>query len=114
MLPAMPLPRAGLPVSKAMLRVGPPLYAGRASIGAKPTRLPPSPPIKPAAENPAHLSCRATGWPRGGLYHHAAPAADEGRLRRELARLAARWPTYGYRRLAARLRREGWSVDGKR
>jgi transposase InsO family protein len=27
--------------------------------------------------------------------------------------LAARWPTYGYRRLTAMLRREGWSVNGK-
>jgi putative transposase len=31
-----------------------------------------------------------------------------------LGRLAARWPTYGYRRLTAMLRREGWSVNGKR
>ena len=31
-----------------------------------------------------------------------------------LGRLAARWPTYGYRRLTVMLRREGWSVNGKR
>ena len=35
-------------------------------------------------------------------------------MRRALGRLAARWPTYGYRRLTAMLRREGWSVNGKR
>lgn len=28
--------------------------------------------------------------------------------------MAARWPTYGYRRLTAILRREGWSVNSKR
>jgi putative transposase len=35
-------------------------------------------------------------------------------LRRALRRLSARWPTYGYRRLTVMLRREGWSVNGKR
>jgi transposase InsO family protein len=60
------------------------------------------------------LICRATGWPRSSLYHDAAPAADETRLRRALRRLAARWPTYGYRRLTAMLRRGGWSVNEKR
>jgi hypothetical protein len=67
-----------------------------------------------AAEYPVRLVCRATGWPRSSLYHDAAPAADEGRLRRALARLAAWWPTYGYRWLTAMLRREGWMVNGKR
>ena len=60
------------------------------------------------------LICRATGWPRSSVYHDAAPADDEGRLRRALGRLAARWPTYGYRRLTAMLRREGCLVHGKR
>ncbi|MBV8555594.1 MAG: transposase, partial [Planctomycetaceae bacterium] len=67
-----------------------------------------------AADHPVRLICRATGWPRSSVYHDAAPAADEGRLRRALARLAARWPTYCYRRLTAMLRREGWAVNGKR
>jgi putative transposase len=59
------------------------------------------------------LICQATGWPRSSVYHEAAPAADEQRLRRAPVRLASRWPTYGYRRLAVMLRREGWSVNGK-
>jgi putative transposase len=67
-----------------------------------------------AAEYPVRLICRATGWPRSSVHHDAAPAVDEGRLRRALGRLAARWPTYGYRRLTAMLRREGWSINGKR
>ncbi len=65
-------------------------------------------------EYPLRLICRATGWPRSSIYREDAPAADEGRLRRALGRLTARWPTYGYRRLTAMLRREGWSVNGKR
>jgi putative transposase len=60
------------------------------------------------------LICRATGWPRSSVYHDVAPDADDARLRRALGRLAARWPTYGYRRLTAMLRREGWTVNSKR
>ena len=59
-----------------------------------------------SVEYPLRLICRATGWPRSSVYHDAAPAADEGRLRRALRRLAARWHTYGYRRLTVMLRRE--------
>ena len=67
-----------------------------------------------AAEYPVRLICRVTGWPRSGVYRRPAPAADEGRLRRALGRLAAHWPTYGYRRLTIMLRRERWSVNGQR
>jgi putative transposase len=65
-------------------------------------------------EYPVRLICRATGWPGSSVYHAAAPAVDEGRLRRAIGRLAPRWPTYGYRRLTIMLRREAWSVNGKR
>ena len=67
-----------------------------------------------AADYPARLTCRATGWPRSSLYRRAEPPADEGRLWQALARLAGEWPAYGYRRLTALLRREGWRVNGKR
>src|SRR5262249_12870024 len=67
-----------------------------------------------ATEYPLRLTCRATGWARSSAYHDAAPSADECGVGRGLGRLAARWPTYGYRRLTAMLRREGWSVNGKR
>jgi hypothetical protein len=56
-----------------------------------------------AADYPARLICRATGWPCSSVYYDAAPVADEGRLRRALGRLATRWPTYGYRRLTVML-----------
>jgi hypothetical protein len=64
-----------------------------------------------AADYPLRLICRATGWRRSTIYHEAA---DEGRLRRAIGRLAASWPTYGYRRLTLMLRREGWPVNAKR
>jgi transposase InsO family protein len=42
------------------------------------------------------------------------PRADEADLGAALQRLAGQWPTYGYRRLTALLRRAGWVVNGKR
>jgi transposase InsO family protein len=67
-----------------------------------------------AGEHPVRLLCRALGCPRAGLYREAAAPADEAALRRDVERLAGRWPTYGYRRLTALLGREGWAVNGKR
>jgi transposase InsO family protein len=67
-----------------------------------------------ATAYPVRLICRATGWPRSSLYRRAVPPADEGRLRRAVRRLAGAWPTYGYRRLTAMLRREGWTANRKR
>jgi putative transposase len=66
-----------------------------------------------AGEHPVRLLCRVLGCPRAGLYRAAAPP-DEADLRRDVERLAGAWPTYGYRRLTAMLRREGWAVNGKR
>jgi transposase InsO family protein len=67
-----------------------------------------------ADEYPVRLICRATDWPRSSLYAEATPPAGEAELRRALTRLAGAWPTYGYRRLTAMLRREGRSVNAKR
>ena len=39
---------------------------------------------------------------------------EEERLRAAVLRLAGQWPTYGYRRITALLRRERWAVNGKR
>ena len=64
---------------------------------------------------PARLVCRLLDFPRCQLYR--APghdAADDQALRAALLRLAGQWPTYGYRRLTALLRREGQQVNGKR
>ena len=35
-------------------------------------------------------------------------------LRSQIQRIALRWPTYGYRRVHAELRRHGWTVNHKR
>jgi putative transposase len=67
-----------------------------------------------AEDYPVRLVCRATGWPRSSLYLTAIAPADEAELRAALVRLAGEWPTFGYRRLTAMLRREGRAVNGKR
>jgi transposase InsO family protein len=67
-----------------------------------------------ARDYPVRLICRATGWPRSSLYTAATPPAGEAELRQALTRLAGAWPTYGYRRLTALLRREGRPVNAKR
>jgi putative transposase len=64
---------------------------------------------------PARLVCRLLDFPRCRLYRvpDVDPSADAP-LREALKRLAGQWPTYGYRRLTALLRREGQEVNGKR
>ncbi len=53
------------------------------------------------------------GLPRSSFYHQPQPDANAA-LRVPLHDLAAHYPTYGYRRLTALLRREGWKVSHKR
>jgi putative transposase len=66
-------------------------------------------------EYPARLVCRLLGFPRCQLYRPPAAASDaDADLRAALERLAGQWPTYGYRRLTALLKREGLAVNGKR
>jgi putative transposase len=64
---------------------------------------------------PARLVCRLLDFPRCQLYRTPGDAGEQDApLREALTRLAGQWPTYGYRRLTALLRREGWAVNGKR
>jgi transposase InsO family protein len=62
----------------------------------------------------ARVVCLLLDFPRAALYRTARPLADEGGLRAALGRLAGEWPTYGYRRLTAMLRRQGHAVNSKR
>jgi putative transposase len=64
---------------------------------------------------PARLVCRLLDFPRCQLYREPdADSSADAPLRESLQRLAGQWPTYGYRRLNALLRREGQKVNGKR
>ncbi len=53
------------------------------------------------------LECR-----RSSYYYHAV-STDDAALRTAIEQIVIRWPFYGYRRVTAQLRREGWTVNSK-
>jgi putative transposase len=59
------------------------------------------------------LLCESLDVHRSSLYHEPRPGEDRP-LREALVALAGQWPTYGYRRLTAMLRRQGHTVNAKR
>jgi putative transposase len=68
-------------------------------------------------EYPLAVVCRVLEAPRSSVYARrpaGAPARDHD-LQTHIERIAGQWPTYGYRRVTAQLRREGAGpVNGKR
>ena len=61
--------------------------------------------------------CQLAGISRSGYYRHwqlSAPRQEETGLRDVIQRLALRHRHYGYRRIGALLRREGWQANHKR
>jgi putative transposase len=71
--------------------------------------------MKLAKTYPIRVVCRLLRVPRSSVYYaaHAVPD-EEAMLKTVLVEVAGEWPTYGYRRLTAMMRRLGWSVNGKR
>jgi transposase InsO family protein len=66
-------------------------------------------------EYPARLVCRLLDFPCCQLYRSAGPRPDpDAALRQALVRLAGQWLTYGYRRLTALRKREGFAANSKR
>lgn len=62
---------------------------------------------------PVKTICAVLDLARSTFYHPAA-APEDGDLRAALLDLAGQYPTYGYRRLTALLKRAGWIVNRKR
>jgi putative transposase len=62
---------------------------------------------------PVTTICNVLGLPRSSFYH-LGKTDENAALCVVLHDLAAQYPTYGYRRLTALLRREGWKVNHKR
>ena len=58
--------------------------------------------------------CEALGINKSTLYYQAKTDASEDILREEIERLAARYPTYGYRRITKLLVRMGYDVGYRR
>jgi putative transposase len=74
--------------------------------------------VELSSEYPLAVVCRVLEVPRSSVYarkHAGYPhAEDERALRQHIEQIVAQWPTYGYRRVTAQLRREGKLVNGKR
>lgn len=62
---------------------------------------------------PVDLVCQMLEIPRSTYYYRPKPR-DDSALKAAVEGVVADWPTYGYRRVTAQLRREGWRVNRKR
>ena len=67
-----------------------------------------------AKDYPVSQVCQALDLARSSYYYGAQEEKDDPELNKALLHVAETWPTYGYRRVTAQLRREGWDVNGKR
>lgn len=60
------------------------------------------------------LACRALGLTRSGYYRSSRESVQSRRVRKELIELSLKHPRYGYRRITALLRRDGFEINPKR
>jgi putative transposase len=67
-----------------------------------------------AQDHPITVACDVLDCPRSSYYHQATERLDEAKLKADIKAVAADWPTYGYRRVTAQLRRQDWLVNHKR
>jgi len=67
-----------------------------------------------AQDYPITVACEVLGCARSSYYHQATERPDEAELKAAIKAVAAEWPTYGYRRITAQLRRQDWLVNHKR
>jgi transposase InsO family protein len=66
-----------------------------------------------AEDYPARLVCRVLAVATSSHYYRPA-RRDESELKAAIGELSGSWPTYGYRRITAELKRAGWVVNHKR
>ena len=59
-------------------------------------------------------ACRALGLSRSSYYRSGRASVESRRIHREVLELSTKHPRYGYRRITALMRREGFEVNGKR
>lgn len=63
---------------------------------------------------PIATVCQVLNYPRSQVYYQPQPSADETDLKAALLTLAGQHPTYGYRRMTAMLKRQGYRINHKR
>ena len=66
-----------------------------------------------AEDYPVTTVCQVLAMPRSSYYYQPVKR-DESTLKAAIEEQAGRWPTYGYRRITAELRRAGWKANHKR
>lgn len=59
-------------------------------------------------------ACRVLGQHRATQRHQSVPRPDEAPLTAAIVELATQYGRYGYRRITALLRQDGWTVNAKR
>ena len=59
-------------------------------------------------------ACRARELSRSSYYRSGRSSLESRRIRKEVLELSAKHPRYGYRRITALMRREGFEVNVKR
>ena len=59
------------------------------------------------------LVCELLGCSRSSYYYQPNPK-DETEVKNAIEKVAAEWPTYGYRRVTKQLHRQGWDLNKKR
>ncbi len=59
-------------------------------------------------------ACRALGLARSSYYRESRVGLEGRRVRKEVVELSGKHPRYGYRRITALLRRDGFTVNPKR
>ena len=59
-------------------------------------------------------ACRALGLSRSSYYRRGRSSLESRRIRKEVLELSGKHPRYGYRRITALMRRDGFEVNGKR
>lgn len=63
---------------------------------------------------PVSVACRALGLARSSVYRVGRSSLESRRMRKEIMELSEKHPRYGYRRITALLRREGFEINVKR
>jgi transposase InsO family protein len=67
-----------------------------------------------AEEYPVTVACEVLGVSRSSYYYQPVASPDDAKLKGAIKKMAAEWPTYGYRRITEQLRRGEWVINHKR
>ncbi|MBD3886853.1 IS3 family transposase [Phormidium tenue FACHB-886] len=65
-------------------------------------------------EYPIATLCQVLNYPRSQVYYVPQPPPDETEIKAFIVKLCGQYPTYGYRRIIAMLKRQGHEINHKR